>query len=110
MYLRIPPLKETKIHKPTLPQPIINQYDNLFKRKEEIILRIETQTDSDDSEADIFDSPGEEADLKKSKQFLMSHQMPNKGIVNQLNKIEFFKLDNRQGLISNLETTDASKR
>ena len=80
MYLRIPPISEKKTYAP-LSTPIVNQYDILFKRKEEIVLRINAESDSDDS-VDIYESPSEDLDLKKSKQFLMSHQMPNKGIVN----------------------------
>ncbi|CDW78414.1 UNKNOWN [Stylonychia lemnae] len=90
VYLRIPPSDEktatqnqNKSPALTSNRNIINQFDNMFMRKEEVLLKIDTQSDDDESvDVPSSSSSDEKANRVDNKNKIQTQKMPIKGVAN----------------------------
>eukprot|EP00347_Sterkiella_histriomuscorum_P021283 403334550 len=100
VYLRIPPSDEKKVQQTSRPPiPTVNQYEQLFHRKEQVLLKVETKSDDDDDSVDIPSSSSSDEKARKSigNSKAQSHKHPSRGISN----IMSLKMNANQSNFSN---------
>lgn len=61
----------------------MNQYDNLFRRKEEVLLKVDCNSSSDESVDVIDSSESDDRNRKSGRAKVEAYKLPNKGVINQ---------------------------